>query len=206
MSLRLAVSQPITNRLHYSHSDFNKTTKQKIGPPADTVIVTSSEITAREPQQNPVLVFSITLTQKRVRPPVWIILVLHAELASVRALLVKGLDHSNVPSTLKLVCDAPSLLQYSCTHTHKTIIRKCKYKFSRTHIHGTHCDTHTHKYQHRNTCTPHLQILDDHAFRHILQHHSCVCLIIPDSIECSNLILFTCSTLLLRLYRKKGVV
>ena len=49
----------------------------------DTVIVTSSEITAREPQQNPVLVFSITLTQKRVCPPVWILLVLHAELASV---------------------------------------------------------------------------------------------------------------------------
>ena len=52
MSLR--VSQPLTNRLHYSRSDFNKTTKQKIGPPADTVIVTSSGITAREPQQNPV--------------------------------------------------------------------------------------------------------------------------------------------------------
>ena len=32
MSLRLSVSQSITNRLHYSHSDFNKTTKQKIGP------------------------------------------------------------------------------------------------------------------------------------------------------------------------------
>ncbi len=49
LSLRLAVSQPITNRLHYSHSDFNKTTKQKskIGPPADTVTVTSSGITAR---------------------------------------------------------------------------------------------------------------------------------------------------------------
>ena len=49
--------------------------------------MTSSGITARETQQNPVLVFSITLTQKRVRPPVWIILVLHAELVSVRALL-----------------------------------------------------------------------------------------------------------------------
>ena len=76
--------------------------------------MTSSGITAREPQQNPVLVFSITLTQKRVRPPVWIILVLHAELSSVRALLcrkfVKGLYHSNLPSTLELVCDVPSLL------------------------------------------------------------------------------------------------
>ena len=62
-------------------SDFNKATKQKIDPPAATVIMTSSGITAQEPQQNPVLVFSITITQKRVRPPVWIILVLHAELA-----------------------------------------------------------------------------------------------------------------------------
>ncbi len=110
LSLGLSVSQPITSRLHYSHSDFNKTTKQKTGPPADTVIVTSSGITAREPQQNPVLVFSIALTQKRVRPPVWIIIVLHAELASVRALLVKSLNHSNLTSTLELVCDVPSLL------------------------------------------------------------------------------------------------
>ena len=94
----------------------------------DTVIVTSSRITALEPQQNPVLVFSITLMQKRVCPPVWIrervlfidtqfsilytsmysqaeasILVLHAELSSVRVLLVKGLYHSNLPSTLELV-------------------------------------------------------------------------------------------------------
>jgi hypothetical protein len=146
LSLRLAVSQSITNRLHYSHSDFNKTTKQNIGPPADAVIVTSSGITAREPQQNPVLVFSITLTQKRVRAPVWIILVLHAELASVRALLalfVNGLYHSNLPSTLELVCDVPSLLH---AHT-RTKIRKFKCKFSRTHIDvartHTHRDTHT---------------------------------------------------------------
>jgi hypothetical protein len=142
LSLRLSVSQNITNRFHYSHSDFNKTSKQKIGPPADTDIVTSSGITAREPQQNPVLVFSITLTQKRVRPPVWIILVLHAELACVRALLVKGLDHSNLTSTLELVCDVPSLLH---AHT-QTKIRKCKCKFSRTHIDvaSTHTHTHTH--------------------------------------------------------------
>ena len=41
----------------------------------------------REPQQNPVLVFSITLTQKRVRPPFWIIhalSALHAELVRNR--------------------------------------------------------------------------------------------------------------------------
>jgi hypothetical protein len=168
LSLRLSVSQPITNRLHYSHSDFNKTTKQKIGPPADTVILTSSGITAQEPQQNPVLVFYITLTQKRVRPPVWIILVLHAELSSVRALLVKGLYHSNLPSTLELVCDVPSLLHANT----QTKIRKCKCKFSRTHIDVacTHTHTHTHKHQHRNTCTRHLQSLDDNVLRHILQH------------------------------------
>jgi hypothetical protein len=152
LSLRLSVSQTITNRLHYSHSDFNKTTKQKIGPPAATVIVTSSGITTREPQQNPVLVFSTTRTQKRVRPPVWIIIVLHAELASVRALLVKCLDHSNLPSTLELVCDVPSLLR---AHT-QTKIRKCKYKFSRTHIDVACARAHTRKHQHSNTCTRHL--------------------------------------------------
>ncbi len=120
IQLSLRVSQPITNRLHYSHhdNDFNKT-KQNIGPPADTVIVTSSGITAREPQQNPVLVFSITLTQKRVRPPVWIILVLHAELASVRALLVKGLWSLQPPiySRTCVRCAFP----VARTHTNKNI-------------------------------------------------------------------------------------
>ena len=80
---------------------INKSRKQKIGPPADTVIVTSSGI-----------------------------IVLHAELASVRALLFKGLYHSNLPSTLELVCDVPSLLHENT----QTKFRKCKYKFSRTHI------------------------------------------------------------------------
>ena len=121
------------------------------------------------------LVFSITLTQKRVRPPVWIILVLHAELSSVRALLVKGLYHSNLPSTLELVCDVPSLLHANT----QTKIRKCKCKFSRTHIDvactHTHTHTHTRKHQHRNTCTRHLQSLDDDVLRHILQHHIWVC-------------------------------
>ena len=140
LSLRLSVSQPITNRLHYSHSDFNQTTKQKIGPPADTVILTSSGITAREPQQTPVLVFSITLTQKRVCPPVWIILVLHAELAIVKTLLVKGLYHLNILSTFELVCDVLSLLH---AHT-QTKSRKCKCKFSRTHIDVACTHTHTH--------------------------------------------------------------
>jgi hypothetical protein len=81
------------------------------------IIIIISGITAREPQQNPVLVFSITLTQKRVRPPVSIILVLDAELASVRPLLVKGLDHSNFPSTLELACDVSSLLLQTRTET-----------------------------------------------------------------------------------------
>ena len=134
MSLR--VSQPITNRLHYSHSDFNnKTTKQKIGPPADTVIVTSSGITAQEPQQNPVLVFSTTLTQKRVRPPVWIILVLHAELSSVRVLLRQRPLSLQPPihSRTCVRCAFPVAVQL---HAHtQTKFRKCKYKFSRTHIH-----------------------------------------------------------------------
>jgi hypothetical protein len=73
-------------------------------------------VEARDPQQNPVLVFSITLTPKRVRPPVWIILVLHAELACVRALLVKDLDHSNLPSTLELVCEEQHV-NSSCRRT-----------------------------------------------------------------------------------------
>jgi hypothetical protein len=101
--------------------------------------VTSSGITAREPQQNPVLVFSITLAQKRVRRPVWIILVLLADLVSVGALLVKRRDQSNLPSTLELVCDVTSLFH---AHT-QTKFRKCKYKFSRTHIDGTRARTHT---------------------------------------------------------------
>ena len=145
MSLRLAVSQPITNRLHYSHSDFNKTTKQKIGPPADTVIETSSGITAREPQQNPVLVLSITLTQKRVRPSVWIIFVLHAELASVR---VTPTSHP-----LSNLCRCTFRRRRALLHAHtQTKFRKCNCKFSQTHIDvaRTHTHTHTRKHQHRN--------------------------------------------------------
>jgi len=58
----------------------------------------------------------------------------------------------------------------------------------------------TRKHQHGKTCTRHLQSLDDDVLRHILQHHIWVCLNIPDSIERSHLICFTCSTLFLRLY------
>ena len=93
------------------------------------------------------LVFSITLTQKRVHPPVWIILVLHAELASVRALLVKGLDPSCLSSTLELECNVPSLL-HALTQTK---FRKYKHKLSQIHIDGTH--THTHAHTHTNTNT-----------------------------------------------------
>jgi len=114
--------------------------------------VTSSGITDQEPKQNPVLVFYITLTQKRVRPPVGIILVLDAELANVRALLVKGLDHSNLPSTLELVCDAPSLLQYSCTHTPKQNSENANTN-SREHIKAAHARAraHTHTHTHKRT-------------------------------------------------------
>jgi len=53
----------------------------------------------------------------------------------------------------------------------QTKFRKCKYKFSRTHIDGTHTHTHTHTnthkhtHQHRNTCTPHPHSLDDNVLR-----------------------------------------
>jgi hypothetical protein len=109
--------------------------------------MTLGGITAQEPQQSPVLGFSITLTQKRVRPPVWIILVLHAELASVRALPAKGLDDSNLPSTLELVL-VPSLL-----HT-QTKFRKCKYKFSRIHVDGKHTLTHSLSLSHTQSRLP----------------------------------------------------
>jgi hypothetical protein len=61
----------------------------------------------------------------------------------------------------------------------------------------------TRKRKHRNTCTR-LQSLEDNVLRNILQHHSWVCLLISDSIERSHLILFTCSTLFLRLYDSIG--
>ena len=150
MSLRLSVSQPITNRLHYSHSDFNKTTKQKIGSPADTVILTASGITAREPQQNPGFVFSITLTQKRVCRPVWIILVLHAELASMRALLQRPLSlQPPIHSRTCVRCAFP----VACTHTNKNekmqmqiltnTYRRCAHAQTHTHA-NTNTGTHAH--------------------------------------------------------------
>jgi hypothetical protein len=129
-----------------------KQQNKKNGDSGDTVIVTSSGIrigTAQEQQQNPVLVFSITLMQKKVRPPVWIILVPHAELASVRALLVKGLDHSNLPYTFKIVCDVPCLL-----HAHTNKIQKMQIQIlTNTYKRHTHTHTHTHTQTHTHTHT-----------------------------------------------------
>ena len=86
-------------------------------------------------------------------------------------------------------------LSYCSTVLHANTqikFRKCKYKFSPTHIHGTHCDTHTHthtqtptqKHMHTTHSGSWCQCLEAHP-----PHHSCVCLIIPDNIERSNLIL-----------------
>jgi hypothetical protein len=71
LSLRLSVSQTITNRLHYSHSDFNKTTKQSQGLQAE-----SRRRAAAAPSA--CLFHNPKKEKKRVRPPLWIILVLHA--------------------------------------------------------------------------------------------------------------------------------
>ena len=79
--------------------------------------MTSSGITAREPQQNPVLVFSITLTQKRVRPPVWIILI-HAELSSMRSLLVKTF----ITPTSHPLSNLCSMYLPCCIQTHKSLV------------------------------------------------------------------------------------
>jgi hypothetical protein len=88
-----------------------------------------------------------------------------------------------------------------CMQTHKQKSENANAN-SHEHISTSRARTHTHtrKHQHRNTCTRHLQSLDDDVLRHILQHHIWVCLIIPDRIERSHLICFTCSTLFLRLY------
>jgi hypothetical protein len=175
--LRLSVSQTINRYFTTVIIDLIKQQNKKSGLRGIQSQMSSSGIMAEEPQHNPVLAFSITLTQKRVRPTVWIILVLHAELASVRALLVKGLDPSNLPSTLELVYDVPSLLHART----QTKFRKCNTS-SHEHISRSRAHTHTHtrKHQHSNICTRHLQSLEDNVLRHILQRRSWVCLIIPD--------------------------
>jgi len=109
---------------------------------------------------------------------------------------VKGLYHSNLPSTLEFVCDVPSLLH---AHTNKNQKMQILTNTYRRRAHAR-AHPHTRKHQHRNTCTRHLQSLDDDVLRHSFQHHIWVCLIISDSIERSHLICFTCSTLFLRLY------
>ena len=107
--------------------------------------MTSSGITAREPQQNPVLVFSITLTQKRVRPPVWIILVLHAELSSVRALLQRPL--SLQPPIHSRTCVRCTFL-VACKHTNKN--KKLQMQI----LTNTYrCRVHAHTHTHANTNT-----------------------------------------------------
>ena len=107
---------------------------------------------AREPQQNPVLVFSITLTQKRVRPPVWIILVLHAELSSVRALLSKAF----ITPTSHLLSNLCAMYLPCCMQTHKQKSKNANAN-SHEHISTSRARTHTHtrKHQHSNTCTRH---------------------------------------------------
>jgi len=115
--------------------------------------VTSSEITTREPHQNPVLVFSITLTQKRVRPPVWIILVLlvfsitltqkrvrppvwiilvlHAELASVRSFRQRPLSlQPPIHSRICVRCAFPVADDYV---TAKQTLQSPKSKVACTH-------------------------------------------------------------------------
>ena len=86
-----------------------------------------------------------------------------------------------------------------------SIERSIQILFSRTHHDRCCARTHTltRKHQHSNACTRHLQSLDDNVLRNIIQHHSWVCLIIPDSIERSHLICFTCSTLFLTLLEQE---
>ena len=134
--------------------------------------------------------------------------------------VTRGLDQSNLPSTLKLVCDVPFLLH---AHTH-TKFRKCKYKFSRTHIDVVaRARTHTHaktivtptqQHMHTSDATPSeswIQFLEAHppawwwwCLLIVLAEskisakpyslwviNSWVCLTIPDSIERSHLILWS---------------
>jgi hypothetical protein len=73
-------------------------------------------------------------------------------------------------------------------HTHKQKSENANAN-SHEHISTSRARTHTHtrKHQHRNTCTRHLQSLDDDVLRYILHHHIWVCLIIPDSIACEDI-------------------
>ena len=102
--------------LHYSPSDFSfrKPTKQKIGPAAATVICDLKRNHGSEAAAGPsACLFHNPHAQASASTSLdhKIILVLDAELARVRALLVKGLDHSTLPSTLELVRNVPYLLR-----------------------------------------------------------------------------------------------
>jgi hypothetical protein len=85
-----------------------------------------------------------------VRPPVWIILVLHAELAnSVRALLVKGLNQSNFPSRHSRTCVRCA---FANARTHTDKIQKMQTQIlTNTYRHTAH--THTRTNAHANTNT-----------------------------------------------------
>ena len=86
-----------------------------------------------------------------------------------------------------------------CMQTHKQKSENANAN-SHEHISTSRARTHTHtrKHQHRNTCTRHLQSLDDDVLRHTFQH-----LGLPHNLrqhQRSHLICFTCITLFLRLY------
>ena len=164
--IALGLMRRMTCLISVSDKASARTSRAQVLP-----MVTSSlsGITAREPQQNPVLVFSITLTHERVRPPVWIILYFTLNLPSVRALPVKGLDHNNLPSTHELVLRCA--FSVACTHTNKNQKKRMRFLTityrRRAHAH-TH--THTHKHQHRNTCTTSLPLV---AKKNIYYNRGC---------------------------------
>jgi hypothetical protein len=135
--IALGLMRRMTCLISVSDKASARTSRAQVLP-----MVTSSlsGITAREPQQNPVLVFSITLTQKRVRSPVWIILYFTLSKA-----LITTISH---PLT-NLCCDVPSLLH---AHT-QTKIRKNECDFSRSHIDVARTHTHTHTHTNTNTGT-----------------------------------------------------
>jgi hypothetical protein len=90
-------------------------------------------------------------------------LVLRAELASVRALFVKGV----ITSTSHPFSNLCAMCLPCCTHN--TYRRRTYRRRTRAHTH-THTQTPTVTQQHMHT-TP--LILEDNVLRQILQHHSC---------------------------------
>ena len=123
----------------------------------------------------------------------------HPELVSVRALHFSYLSKALITPTSHPLSNLSAMCLPCCTHTHKRNSENANIS-SHEHISMSRAHSHTPTHQHTNTCTRHLQSLEDNVLRHILQHHSWVCLIISDSIEHNHLIFFTCSKLLLQLY------